>query len=106
MERPDSFIQRSILELSAPKHMMVLDEFVYYYTPTAPPSILTELDYSTMSSQALSPYLPLESLEDTPRRKEGYRLPADKQRWFEELTAQIIKKRKKMKEEIMDIYYS
>lgn len=57
----------SVLELSAPKHMKVVDEYVYFYTgsgerdPTYP-------EYCSAAGRALPVYLPLEKLEDPPAR--------------------------------------
>ena len=62
--------------MAAPKHMKILDEFVYYYeTSFAKPSLLRT--FSRLASKVLTPYKPLKSLNDRSKKIEGYTPPND-----------------------------
>lgn len=52
-----------ILELSAPKHMKIVDEYVYFYTGSGDRD-QTYPEYCIYAGRALPIYLPLEKLTD------------------------------------------
>ena len=94
----------AILELSGPKHLKVLDEFLYFYTTTIQNNLRrdhsVDIFYSAYSSQALVPYEQLPSLEDSPEKVQNYATPEISLRNKQEKTAQIRTRRMRIVQQI------
>lgn len=54
----------SLLELSAPKHIKFVDEYVYFYTGSAPRADNDYPAYCALVTRTLKVYRPLDSLDD------------------------------------------
>lgn len=60
--------------MSGPKHIKIVDEYLYFYTGEQGKGKLIELLAMASQSRAKTPYLPLESLTDTPKHVPNYKL--------------------------------
>jgi hypothetical protein len=49
-------MQHAILEMSSPDHIMVLDEFNYFYLPSPSKAKFIEVYYSMNKAKSLPPY--------------------------------------------------
>lgn len=61
-------MQSPMVEMSNPKHIMILDELNYFYAGSPPKARHTDVYYSQISTFTLPPYNTLKSLNDTPTR--------------------------------------
>jgi hypothetical protein len=59
VETYDSFMHSPMFEMAAPKHVLFLDEFPYYYTRSLAKESFTESYYSTVVAKNIVPCNPI-----------------------------------------------
>ena len=89
IEKHDTFIMYPLIQFAGKKHYVKEDIFVYfdYFKEGNPsPKFMAKKRLNGLSSKLQTPYYPLASLDDKPRRVENYQYPDDvKQKYVEAL---------------------